>query len=289
MPRLAPPPASRPVPVACRRSISAQSAGDEHDHHRAALLLDPAERRDVLVGAEQDAGLAGAGLRGEVGLPLGEPVAVARRPSAPSSGALPSRIASRSTGSASPSISRNTIPGTSVRCAAALAAGDAARDAQRVRRRRRWCRGSTCRTMLTRRHHQRGQQRVAERRRRGCRPAAARPRPGAASASASSTSRKPTTSMNGRRSAAITGGRTALRTPIASAAGSAPPGHSSVDPGHHRGADPHRRGGHGPGQQESREAQARRLRRPVRTLPVCRLTRHGGAARTSRSRRRRRR
>ena len=46
------------------------------DHHAPALLLDPAERRDVLVGAEQDAGLAGAGLRGEVGLPLGEPVAV---------------------------------------------------------------------------------------------------------------------------------------------------------------------------------------------------------------------
>src|SRR4051812_39801926 len=31
-------------------------------HHAPGLLLDPAERRDVLVGAEQDAGLARAGL-----------------------------------------------------------------------------------------------------------------------------------------------------------------------------------------------------------------------------------
>src|SRR4029079_2647695 len=45
------------------------------------------------------------------------------------------------------------------------------------------------------------------------------------------TSRNPMASMYGRRSAAISGGRTALRTPIASAAGRAPPGHSSVTPG----------------------------------------------------------
>ena len=41
-----------------------------------ALLLHPAERGDVVVGPEQDAGLAGARLRGQVGLPLGEPVVV---------------------------------------------------------------------------------------------------------------------------------------------------------------------------------------------------------------------
>ena len=46
------------------------------DHHEAALLLHPSERRDVLVGAEQDPGLAGARLRREVGLPLGELVAL---------------------------------------------------------------------------------------------------------------------------------------------------------------------------------------------------------------------
>ena len=44
------------------------------------LLLDPAERGDVLVRAEQDPGLAGTGLRREVGLPLGERVGAAREP-----------------------------------------------------------------------------------------------------------------------------------------------------------------------------------------------------------------
>ena len=44
----------------------------------------------------------------------GETVRPLARPSAPSFGALPSRIARRSTGSASPSISRKTIPGASV-------------------------------------------------------------------------------------------------------------------------------------------------------------------------------
>ena len=49
-------------------------------HQRRGLLLDPAERRDVLVGAEQDPRLAGAGLRREVGLPLGQPVRVLGEP-----------------------------------------------------------------------------------------------------------------------------------------------------------------------------------------------------------------
>ena len=38
-------------------------------HEAPALLLDPAEGGDVVVGAHQDAGLRGAGLRREVGLP----------------------------------------------------------------------------------------------------------------------------------------------------------------------------------------------------------------------------
>ena len=43
-------------------------------HQRGRLLFDPAERGDVLVRAEQDPGLAGARLRGEIGLPLRQPV-----------------------------------------------------------------------------------------------------------------------------------------------------------------------------------------------------------------------
>ena len=49
-------------------------------HRRRRLLLDPAERRNVLVRAEQDAGLGGTGLRGEVCLPLGEDVALVLEP-----------------------------------------------------------------------------------------------------------------------------------------------------------------------------------------------------------------
>ncbi len=45
-------------------------------HHRSRLLLDPAEGRDVLVRAQQDPRLAGTCLRGEVGLPLRQSVAV---------------------------------------------------------------------------------------------------------------------------------------------------------------------------------------------------------------------
>src|SRR4051794_21929951 len=51
------------------------------------------------------------------------------------------------------------------------------------------------------------------------------------SASATSTRRNPIASMYGSRSAAITGGSTAFRTPIASAASTAPPGQSSDTPG----------------------------------------------------------
>jgi hypothetical protein len=50
-------------------------------HHGLRFLLDPPEGGNVLVRAEQDARLAGAGLRGEVGLPLGEAVAVVGDPS----------------------------------------------------------------------------------------------------------------------------------------------------------------------------------------------------------------
>ena len=49
-------------------------------HEDASLLLDPAEGGDVLVRAQQDAGLAGARLRREVGLPLEEAVCVVGEP-----------------------------------------------------------------------------------------------------------------------------------------------------------------------------------------------------------------
>ena len=52
------------------RAVGGSRARREH----AALLVHPAERRDVVVGAEQDPRLARPRLRGEVGLPLGQPV-----------------------------------------------------------------------------------------------------------------------------------------------------------------------------------------------------------------------
>ena len=49
-------------------------------HQLAGLLLDPAERRDVVVRAQQDPGLARAGLGREIGLPLDELVRAGREP-----------------------------------------------------------------------------------------------------------------------------------------------------------------------------------------------------------------
>ena len=67
--RLAPSACSRPRPSEWRRSISAASRGWLVTIARAALLLPPAERGHVVVVAVQQPGLAGAGLRGPVGLP----------------------------------------------------------------------------------------------------------------------------------------------------------------------------------------------------------------------------
>src|SRR3954470_9161649 len=144
-------------------------------------------------------------------------------------GALPLCIARRSTGRASPSISRNTIPGTSVRSTAPCR-----RAIRRVTRS--WYSVSslvpkiTCRTIEAA-----AMTSVAS---------SASPNDATAirsgstswtasstSASATSTSRNPIASMYGSRSAGISGGSPALRTPIASAASSAPPGHSRLTPG----------------------------------------------------------
>ena len=68
------------MPVACRRSISAQSWRCRAGHQRRGLLLHPAERRDVLVRSEQDPRLAGARLRREIGLPLRQSVRAVGHP-----------------------------------------------------------------------------------------------------------------------------------------------------------------------------------------------------------------
>ena len=69
------PPAAR-VAALDLGAVGGRRAG----HEPPALLLHPAEGRDVVVRAEQDARLAGAGLRGEVGLPLDQAVGVLGEP-----------------------------------------------------------------------------------------------------------------------------------------------------------------------------------------------------------------
>ncbi len=70
--RAAVPQQALPAAVAALDLGAVRRGGAGHQDPR--LLLDPAEGGDVRVGAEQDAGLRGAGLRREVGLPLVEPV-----------------------------------------------------------------------------------------------------------------------------------------------------------------------------------------------------------------------
>ena len=55
-------------------------AGGRARREQAGLLVDPAERGDVVVGAEQDPRLARARLRGEIGLPLGQVMRAFRDP-----------------------------------------------------------------------------------------------------------------------------------------------------------------------------------------------------------------
>ncbi len=69
-------PAAAGVPLLDEGAVGRRRAG--HDAPR--LLLHPAEGGDVVVGAEQQPGLRGAGLRREVRLPLGEPVRAGRQP-----------------------------------------------------------------------------------------------------------------------------------------------------------------------------------------------------------------
>ena len=114
MPRLAPPFTSSPTPVAWRRSISAQSAGAEQaisvpvsfsTHRNAGMFSFEPSRIPAWLApvCEERSGSHSASWY---------PSSATQRAML---GALPSRIAWRRIGSASPSISRNRIPGVSVR------------------------------------------------------------------------------------------------------------------------------------------------------------------------------
>ena len=116
LPRLAPPAASRPPPSEWRALDLDRVLRVVRDHRPSALLLVPAEGRHVLVAPQQQPGLAGAGLGGEVALPGHDPVCPAIQPAGHRRRMSLAR-ARRRTGSARPSISNRITPGTSVRSA----------------------------------------------------------------------------------------------------------------------------------------------------------------------------
>ena len=144
-------------------------------------------------------------------------------------GALPSRIASRSTGSASPSISRNTMPGTSVTALAPWR-----RAIRRVTRR--LYSSSSLVPRIAWRIRLTAEITIAAssaspnestRMSSGNTSCASR----STKASANSTARKPARSMNGSRSAASAGGSTALSNARNAATTNAAPVDSSATPG----------------------------------------------------------
>ena len=68
-------------PVTCMATLDLGAVGRRRaGHRRRRLLLDPAEGRDVLVRAEQDAGLRRTRLRREIRLPLRQRVAALDEP-----------------------------------------------------------------------------------------------------------------------------------------------------------------------------------------------------------------
>ena len=120
------------MPVARRRSISAQSGGAEQvisvavsfstQRNAEMSSLDPSRIPAWLAPVCEERSVSHSVRR-----------CVSSASQRAMFGALPSRIARRSTGSASPSISRKTIPGTSVLGDDPLPARDPLRDADRVR------------------------------------------------------------------------------------------------------------------------------------------------------------
>ena len=177
-------------------------------------------------------------------------------------GVLPSRIARRSTGSARPSISRNRRPGLSV---------TVGRSVRRPTRRATESVYASSSSMpvitpigvliadaITATSS--ASARPSTRSRSGTISAAAR-RMAASSASAS---RNPIATVNGSRSAATSGGSTALRMPTIPATATAPPNPLSSAPGAIAGGEQQRDRGAQPRDQQAQGVQARPLGTPVR-------------------------
>ncbi len=212
--------------MACRRSISAQSAGAEHVISVAVSFS--TQRNAEMSSFEPSripAWLAPVCEERSVSHSVSRWVWSASQRAMV--GALPSRNARRSTGRASPSISRKTIPGTSVRamtpCLCAIRRAIRNERMSSVSRRT----ANTTLTTATTRAARRAQPKLSTVSHPFVMPAAAC----SMSASATSTSTKPNTSVSGSRSAASTGGMTAFRTATMAAMTSAPLKSSTLTPG----------------------------------------------------------
>ncbi len=219
LPRLAPPSISNPSPVARRRSISAQSAGAEHvitvpvsfsTHRNAGMSsFEPSRMPAWLAPVCDDRSVSHS-------IKWWEPSASQRA----MFGAFPSRIARWSTGSASPSISRKTTPG------ALVCVRSPERRAIRWTTRNVYVSSSFVPNSVSRA--------TPSAEATSATPSAAQNESidrspfvmlsAARSISASrlSTSRKPIASMNGSRSAAISGGTAAFSTAMTATASRAP-------------------------------------------------------------------
>ena len=212
--------------MACRRSISAQSAGAEHVISVAVSFS--TQRNAEMSSFEPSripAWLAPVCEERSVSHSVSRWVWSASQRAMV--GALPSRNARRSTGRASPSISRKTIPGTSVwammPCLCAIRR--AIRNARMSSTSRRTA--NTTLTTATTRAARRAQPKLSTVSHPFVMSAAAC----SMSASAASTSTKPDTSVSGSRSAASRGGMTAFRTATMAAMTSAPLKSSTLTPG----------------------------------------------------------
>ena len=215
LPRLAPPSTSSPCPEAWRRSISAQSAGPEH-----------ARRVAVSFSTQRNAGISSfePSRIPACDAPVCEERSVSHSASryVPSAsqraivGALPSRIARCSTGSASPSISRNTIPGASVltrspeRRAIRWMTRNVKVSSSLVPKSASSATATPDATSATRSAEPNESTEKS--------PSVMRSAASSMSASSTSTSTNPTRSVSGRRSAATSGGRIAFRMPITAVA-----------------------------------------------------------------------
>ena len=229
-------------------------------HRRRRLLLDPAEGGDVLVRAEQDAGLRRAGLRREVGLPLGQRVAALDEPA---------RHVGRVAVAHRPlqhrqreAVDLEVDDARGVRLdALARPPRDPLDHAQRV--------GVVVvrpEDDVEHDRHGRRDERDAERRpERVDREVAVGDAVGGEQhqrVERSRMSRSPVTSISGSRSAAMTGGSIALRIAITAAATSAPPKLFDVGAGDDPGGDEQRDRREDPRHEDAHEPDARPLRAP---------------------------